>query len=290
MQWKTKKRLNLFKGLHKNTRILMKEIHEITENFRTRNILYNFPMIARELKKNPDSRKDYSEISNVFTAARSIAKEVLKSMSRVFIDKNGKRTHKFIDLKGIVLTIQQAEQQFVELLNIYKIPYEYFDFVQGTLIPMTSFVVKESIDQDRIRKVAFAVETVIEDMAITNEMIQITGKTAAESLLPIKDIHQKYLIDGLTPKKSKKNIWEKELSKKQRAEGLDKEMHEYEKRLMELKKEKMKLTNQILKDEVENNRENNKTEDSHKIVSFVEKRDGSSKEGAAIYKKEKNNT
>ena len=204
MQQKIKKRLNLFKGLHKNTRGLMVEIYEITEDFRARNILYNFPMIARELKKNPDSRKDYSEIANVFNAARSIAKEVLKSMSRVFIDKNGKPTHEFIDFKGNILTIQQAEKQFVELLNIYKIPYEYFDFVQGTLIPMTSFVVKESIDQDRIRKVAFAVETVLEDMMITNEKIQITGKTARESLLPVKDTHQKYLIDGLTPKKVKR--------------------------------------------------------------------------------------
>lgn len=246
MQRKTKKRLNLFKGLHKNTRGLMKEIYEITEDFRVRNILYNFPMIARELKKNPDSRKDYSEIANVFNAARSIAKEVLKSMSRVFIDKNGKPTHEFIDFKGNILTIQQAEKQFVELLNIYKIPYEYFDFVQGTLIPMTSFVVKESIDQDRIRKVAFAVETVLEDMMITNEKIQITGKTAAESLLPVKDTHQKYLIDGLTPKKSKKNIWEKEMSLKQEAEELDKAINELEKR-------KMELTKQSLKDKVEDN-------------------------------------
>lgn len=247
MQRKGKGRLNLFKGVHKKTRSLMKEIHEITEDFRARNILYNFPMIARELKKNPDSRSDYSEIANVFNAAREIAKEVLKSMSRVFIDKNGKPTHKFIDFKGNILTVQQAEKQFVELLNIYKIPYEYFDFVQGTLIPMTSFVVKESIDQDRIRKVAFAVETVLEDMMITNEKIQITGKTAIESLLPIKEVHRDYLIDGLTPKKSKKNIWEKEISLKKEAEELDKAIHELEKR-------KMVLTEKILKDKVENNK------------------------------------
>lgn len=246
MQRKGKGRLNLFKGVHKKTRSLMREIHEITEDFRARNILYNFPMIARELKKNPDSRRDYSEIANVFNAAREIAKEVLKSMSRVFIDKNGKPTHKFIDFKGNVLTIQQAEKQFVELLNIYKIPYEYFDFVQGTLIPMTSFVVKESIDQDRIRKVAFAVETVLEDMMITNEKIQITGKTAVESLFYVKDAHQKYLIDGLTPKKSKKNIWEKELTLKQEAEDIDKAIHELEKR-------KMALAKQSLKDKVEDN-------------------------------------
>ena len=224
----------------------MKEIYEITEDLRARNILYNFPMIARELKKNPDSRRDYSEIANVFNAARTIAKEVLKSMSRVFIDNNRNRVHEFVDFKGNILTIQQAEQQFVGLLNIYKIPYEYFDFVQGTLIPMTSFVVKESIDQDRLRKVAFAVETVIEDMAITNEKIQITGKTAAESLLPVKDIHQKYLIDGLTPKKSKKHIWEKEKIIKQEAEELDKQIHE-------LEKKKMELTKELLKDRVENN-------------------------------------
>ena len=223
----------------------MKEIYEITEDFRARNISYNFPMIARELEKNPDSRKVYSEIANVFNAAREIAKEVLRSMTKVFIDENGNRIHEFIDFKGNVLTVQQAERQFVDLLNVYKIPYEYFDFVQGTLIPMTSFVIKESIDQDRLKKVAFATETVLEDMMITNEKIQITGKTAAESLLPVKEVHKAYLIDGLTKKKSKKNIWEKELTIKQEAKEIDKAMHELEKR-------KMELTKQLLKDKVEN--------------------------------------
>lgn len=56
-------------------------------------------MIARELKKNPDFRKDYSEIANVFNTAREISKEVLRSMTKVFIDKNGNRTHEFIRLK-----------------------------------------------------------------------------------------------------------------------------------------------------------------------------------------------
>lgn len=239
----------------------MKEIHEITEGFRARNISYNFPMIAMELEKNPDSRKVYSEIANVFNTAREIAKEVLRSMTKVFIDENGNRIHEFIDFKGNILTIQQAEKQFVELLNIYKIPYEYFDFVQGTLIPMTSFAVKESIDQDRIRKVAFAVETVLEDMMITNEKIQITGKTAVESLLPVKDTHQKYLIDGLTPKKSRKNIWEKETTKKQRAKELDKQIDELTSQELdqlahEIEKKRMEKAKEQSRNEVENNNNN----------------------------------
>lgn len=243
---KKKRRVNLHKGMHKKTRSLMNDIFEITEDFRARNILYNFPMIARELKKNPDSRSDYNEIANVFNAAREIAKEVLRSMSRVFIDENGKRIHEFIDFKGNVLTIQQAEEQFVDLLRIHKIPYEYYDFVAGTLIPMTSFVVRESINQERLKKVAFSIETVLEDMVLTNEKIQITGKTAVESLFYVKETHQKYLIDGLTPQKTKKNIWEKELTIKQEAKEIDKVMHELEKR-------KMELTKQLLKDKVENN-------------------------------------
>jgi len=246
MPQKGKGRLNLFKGVHKKTRSLMKEIHEITEDFRARNISYNFPMIARELEKNPDSRKVYSEIANVFNAAREIAKQVLKVMSRVFIDENGKRIHEFIDFEGNVLTIQQAEKQFEELLNTHRIPYEYYDFVGGTLIPMTSFVVRESINQERLKRAAFATETVLEDMILTNDKIQITNKTAVESLSYVKDTHKKYLIDGLTPKKSKKNIWEKELTIKQKAQEIDKEMHR-------LAKEKMKLTKQLLKDKVEDN-------------------------------------
>jgi len=246
MPQKAKRRLTLHKGVHKKTRSLMFEIHEITNDFRARNIPYNFPMIARALKKNSDSRKDYSEIANVFNAAREIAKQVLKAMSRVFIDEDGKRVHEFIDFKGNVLTIQQAEKQFVELLETHKIPYEYYDFVAGTLIPMTSFVVRESINQERLKKVAFAVETVLEDMILTNDKIQITGKTAVESLSYVKDTHKKYLIDGLTPKTSKKNIWEKELTKEQKAKELDKVIHELEKR-------KMELTKQILKEKVEDN-------------------------------------
>lgn len=236
MPQKGKVRLNLFKGVHKKTRSLMKEIYEITEDFRARNISYNFPMIARELEKNPDSRQVYSEIANVFNAAREISKEVLRSMTKVFIDENGNRIHEFTDFKGNILTVQQAERQFVELLNIYKIPYEYYDFVAGTLIPMTSFVVRESINQERLKKVAFATETVLEDMIITDDKIQITGKTAVESLLPVKEVHRDYLIDGLTPKKSKKNIWEKELTIKQEAKEIDKAIHELEKKRMELTK------------------------------------------------------
>ena len=239
---KDKRRLNLHRGIHKKTRSLMIEIHEITKDFRARNMSYNFPMIARALKKNPDSRKDYSEIANVFNTAREIAKEVLKSMSRVFIDENGKRIHEFIDFKGNVLTIEQAEKQFVELLDLHKIPYEYYDFVGGTLIPMTSFVVRESINQERLKKAAFATETVLEDMILTNDKIQITGKSAVESLSYVKDTHQKYLIDGLAPKKSKKNIWEKDLTIKQKAKKLDEEIYR-------LEKEKMKL----LKDGAKNN-------------------------------------
>ena len=206
----------------------------------------NLILLARELKKNPDSRSDYNEIANVFNAARDIAKEVLKSMSRVFIDENGKRVHEFIDFKGNILTTQQAEKQFVDLLRIHKIPYEYYDFIAGTLIPMTSFVVRESINQERLKKVAFSIETVLEDMVLTNDKIQITNKTAVESLSYVKDTHQKYLIDGLTPKKRKKNIWEKELTRKEEAKEIDNAIHELEKR-------KMELTKQILRDKVEDN-------------------------------------
>jgi len=247
MQQKDKKRLNLYKGIHKKTRSLMREIHEITKDFRAKSIDYNIPMIASALKKNPDSRSDYGEIVNAINSAREIAREVLKLMSRVFIDDDGKRIKEFVDFKGNILTIQQAEKQFVDLLETHKIPYEYYDFVQGTLIPMTSFVVKESIDQDRIKRAAFHAETVLEDMAILNEKIQITGKTATESLLPVKEVHKDYLIDGLTPKKSQKNIWEKKATIKRKTKELDEE-------IQRLEKEKMKLTKQLLKDKVENNK------------------------------------
>lgn len=259
MQQKDKKRLNLYKGIHKKTRSLMREIHEITKDFRAKGMNYNIPMIARALKKNSDSRSDYGEIANALNSAREIAKEVLKLMSRVFIDENGRHVREFIDFKGGVLTIQQAEKQFVDLLEAHKIPYEYYDFVQGTLIPMTSFVVKESIDQDRIKRAAFHAETVLEDMAILNEKIQITGKTARESLLPVKEVHKDYLIDGLTPKKSQKNIWEKEHSRKligQKTKELLQNIDDAElKRLEhEIAKRREEISKKRLKDKVENNK------------------------------------
>lgn len=237
MQPKDKRRLNLRKGMHKKTRSLMNDIFEITDDFNARSIAYNFPMIARELRKNPDSRSDYNEIANVFNNAREIAKEVLRSMSRVFIDDHGNPMHEFIDYEGKVLTIPQAEKHFVDLLMIHKIPYEYYDFVAGTLIPMTSFAVRESINQERLIKVAFSIETVLEDMVLTNDKIQITNKTAVESLSYIKDAHKKYLTDGLTQNKSKKNIWEKEITPEQEAKELDTLMHKIEKRKMELAKQ-----------------------------------------------------
>jgi hypothetical protein len=237
---KHKKRLNLHKGVNKKTRSLMNDIYEISSDFRARDISYNVPKILMELKKDPDSRKDYSEIVYAFNVARDIAKQVLKLMSRVFIDEKGNRIHRFIDFKGNVLTIPQAERQFEELLNTHKIPYEYYDSVEGTFIPMTSFVLRESINQERLRKAAFATETVLEDMILTNDTIRITGKSAVESLSHVKETHQEYLIDGLTPKKSERNLWEKELTVKEETERINMVISELEKRKSDLIKEDLK--------------------------------------------------
>lgn len=208
------KKLNLRKGWHHGTHKLANKIYKLVEGYDAENKKFNLRTLMVDLGYD-SSKMIYdkynamkSKVYNIIVDCRKRIDALLKASCDISL-VDGILQFRFRDLEtGEVLTEEGSDIYLDTIRKRYGFPNIWRDDKKKTFVSVATFKRKEFIDNQRLLKHTLALEGVVEEMTHANEKIFLTNKRAIDVRLPLKDMHQNLLIDGVDVDIKPKNIWE----------------------------------------------------------------------------------